>query len=83
MLIIVITLLVLAGLGACVNSWVYSARINQEHPAEGTLVQVNGANVHVLQQGESGPVVLMIHGASANAREFSWTLAPRLSGIAF
>lgn len=79
MLTIAITLLVLTGLGACVNSWVYATRINQAHPAEGTFVQVNGADVHVLQQGSSGPVVLMIHGASANAREFEWTLAPKLS----
>ena len=53
--------------------------MNQAHPAEGTFVKVNGADVHVLQEGETGPVVLMIHGASANAREFDWTLAPQLA----
>ena len=79
MLTPVILLLVLAGLAACVNSFLYAARVNKAHPADGQLVEVDGAKVHVLQQGEAGPVVLMIHGASANAREFSWTLAPRLS----
>ena len=39
---------------------------------------MDGRDVHVLKQGAAGPVVLMIHGASANAREFTWTLAPRL-----
>src|SRR6056297_2742720 len=67
------------GLSACVSSMVYSARVNKTHPAEGALIEINGADVHVLQQGETGPVVLMIHGASANAREFEWTLAPKLS----
>ncbi|MCA8902755.1 MAG: alpha/beta hydrolase [Hyphomonas sp.] len=66
------------GLGACVTSSVYTARVEKAHPAAGRLVPVNGYDVHVLQAGEAGPPVLMIHGASANAREFSWTLAPRL-----
>jgi pimeloyl-ACP methyl ester carboxylesterase len=66
------------GLGACVTSLVYSSRIEQAYPASGTRVPVEGHDVHVFQQGNGGPVVLMIHGASANAREFTWTLAPRL-----
>lgn len=79
MLIIAVSILLLGGLSACVHSAVYAARVNQAHPATGTFVKVNGADVHVLQQGETGPVVLMIHGASANAREFDWTLAPQLA----
>ncbi|MCR9079429.1 MAG: alpha/beta hydrolase [Hyphomonadaceae bacterium] len=79
MLTIVISILVLGGLGACVNSALYASRINKQHPASGALVEVNGADVHVLQQGDTGPVVVMIHGASANAREFDWSLAPRLA----
>lgn len=79
MLLIVISILLLGGASACVHSAVYAARVNQAHPAEGRFVTVNGADVHVLQQGETGPVVLMIHGASANAREFDWTLAPKLA----
>lgn len=79
MLLILASVLLLGGIGACVNSALYAARINQAHPATGTMVPVNGGDVHVLQQGETGPVVLMIHGASANAREFDWTLAPKLA----
>lgn len=79
MLTISLGILILAGLGACVNSALYAGRINKEHPASGALIEVNGADVHVLQQGESGPVVVMVHGASANAREFDWSLAPRLA----
>ncbi|MEM9569874.1 MAG: alpha/beta hydrolase [Pseudomonadota bacterium] len=79
MLLILVSVLLLGGVGACVHSAVYAARVNQTHPANGSLVRVNGADVHVLQQGAAGPVVLMIHGASANAREFEWTLAPKLA----
>lgn len=76
---IAIATLALAGLGAFANSARYAAGVNKDHPPAGKLVEVNGADVHVLEQGETGPVVLMVHGASANAREFSWTLAPRLA----
>ncbi|MCR9268583.1 MAG: alpha/beta hydrolase [Hyphomonadaceae bacterium] len=79
MLTIIVIVLVLGGAAVWVNSSAYAARINETHPAEGEFVTVNGADVHVLREGESGPVVLMIHGASANAREYSWTLAPRLA----
>jgi pimeloyl-ACP methyl ester carboxylesterase len=79
MLTILISILLLGGASACVHSAVYAARINQSHPAIGSFVEVNDADVHVLRQGDAGPVVLMIHGASANAREFEWTLAPKLS----
>lgn len=67
------------GLGACVTSMAYTSKVEAAHPAEGHQLDVNGHNVHVLTRGpENAPVVLMIHGASANAREFTWTLSPRL-----
>ncbi len=67
------------GLGACVHSAVYTSRVEKTYPAAGQLVDVGGADVHVLKMGDAGPPVLMIHGASANAREFETTLAPRLA----
>ncbi len=66
------------GLGACVTSMAYTSKVERSFPAKGAMVPVDGRDVHVIRQGETGPVVLMIHGASANAREFTWTLAPRL-----
>ena len=66
------------GLGACLSSGAYTARVHQAHPASGRRVEVGGYGVHVIEAGKSGPPVLMIHGASANAREFTWTLAPAL-----
>jgi pimeloyl-ACP methyl ester carboxylesterase len=68
------------GLGACVTSIAYTSKVERTFPAAGELIPVDGHDVHVLRQGTSGPVVLMIHGASANAREFTWTLAPRVEG---
>ena len=42
-------------------------------------MEVNGTAMHVIRMGTpDGPPVLFIHGASANANEFDWTLAPRL-----
>lgn len=61
-----------------INAASYSAKAERTHPASGTVIAVNQADVHVLEAGQQGPVVLMIHGASANAREYTWTLAPRL-----
>ena len=70
----------LAGLGAAVGftSGAYTSRIQKAHPASGQRIEVGGYGVHVLEAGQAGPPVLMIHGASANAREFTWTLAPKL-----
>lgn len=72
-------LLVLASIAACVNSALYTSRVESQFPVIGELVPANGADVHVIREGSSGPPVLMIHGASANAREFTYTLAPHLS----
>lgn len=79
MIVVMTAALSALGIGACVNSMAYRSKIEAAYPASGEVVPVEGHGVHVLRQGETGPLVLMIHGASANAREFSWTLAPRIS----
>lgn len=67
------------GLGACVSSMAYTSKVEAAYPAEGQMLDVNGHGVHVVTRGpENAPFVLMIHGASANAREFTSTLAPRV-----
>ena len=71
-------LLALGGVSACVHSAVYTNNVEEKHPPIGEFVEVNGVPVHVIRAGSDGPPVLMIHGASANAREFTFTLAPRL-----
>lgn len=77
---VLLLVLVSSSLGACVHSAIYTDRAENRWPAVGETVEVKGAPVHVIRAGAEGPPVLMIHGASANAREFSFTLAPRLEG---
>lgn len=63
---------------AFIYSLIYTSRVEKAYPAASRFVEVSGKTVHLIDRGDSGPVVLMIHGASANAQEFAWTLAPRL-----
>ncbi len=77
--LIVLLAIILAGLGACMNGVAYRSKVEKAHPALGQIVEVNGTAVHVIERGnKSGPVIVMIHGASANANEFTYTLSPRL-----
>lgn len=70
---------ILAGLGASMNSIVYTRKVEKAHPPLGQFLDVNGKRVHVIERGnKNGPVIVMIHGASANAYEFTYTLSPRL-----
>lgn len=78
-LVLLLALIAVGALSACVSSAIYTSKVQDKYPASGERVDVDGSDVHVLTAGDTGPVVLMIHGASANAREFEWTLAPRLS----
>jgi len=66
-------------LSACVHSAIYTSRVEKRFPPTGTFVNTDNSKVHIIERGvENGPAVLMIHGASANAYEFTQTLAPRL-----
>lgn len=46
-------------------------------PPEGRILDVDGVPVHAVVRG-TGPDLVMIHGASGNAREFTFDLIPRL-----
>ncbi|MEO9971137.1 MAG: alpha/beta hydrolase [Hyphomonadaceae bacterium] len=76
---VIVVLIILAPfLTACVYSAIYTARTEEAHPAAGIFLELNEAKTHIVRQGQEGPTVLMIHGASANAQEFTHTLSPRL-----
>lgn len=47
-------------------------------PAIGRFVTVKGARIHVWDQGQGRPVVL-IHGASGNLRDWTFDIAPQLA----
>ena len=78
---LVFVLLASSVTAACVHSAIYTSRAENRWPAVGQHVDLDDGAVHVIRAGEDGPVVLMIHGASANAREFTFTLAPRLDHV--
>ncbi len=60
-----------AGLAAWVAyGSAYALAANARWPAKGQIVRTKVAKLHVLSEGEAGPSVLCLHGASANAREF-------------
>jgi pimeloyl-ACP methyl ester carboxylesterase len=74
-------LLLAAGgaLGALVGQgFAYSGSANRRWPADGRFVVHDRRKLHVLERG-AGPLVVCIHGASANAREFLPTIAPALA----
>ncbi|QXI64044.1 hypothetical protein CP157_01781 [Paracoccus marcusii] len=49
-----------------------------EFPPTGQLIQVQGRTVHVDIRG-SGPDLILLHGASGNSRDFTFSLADRLA----
>jgi pimeloyl-ACP methyl ester carboxylesterase len=57
-----------------------------DYPTEGRIVTVNGLRVHAVVAG-TGPDLVLIHGASGSARDFTFALvarlAPRYRVIAF
>ena len=59
----------------------YAAWANARWPARGERIAVRGGRLHVVRRGESGPLVVCLHGASANGREFD-ALAAALDGKA-
>jgi pimeloyl-ACP methyl ester carboxylesterase len=79
MLTILLAGAAMLALGACVTGMAYTARVERTYPPAGEMIDVGGHGVHVIREGAAGPPVLMIHGASANAHEFTWSIAPRLS----
>ncbi len=60
------------GLGGCAGS-----AAETRFPPIGAFVQAEGLRIHYLDRGEGAPVVL-IHGASGNLRDFSFSLVDRL-----
>lgn len=77
---------VIAGLLAIALFWAwvqYRARAQEMQaeaafPPEGQLLEIDGHQVHAVVIGE-GPDLVLIHGASGNARDMTLSLAPRLA----
>lgn len=74
--IVGLALLVVAAL-AGFSLWV-AWRVERAVPVAGTFVTIDGVRLHYLDMGR-GPVVLLIHGLSAQVQSFTYALAERLS----
>lgn len=77
---LVLVFLALAGFAAFV--WV-KARMNElraiaAYPPQGELLEIDGHQVHAVVEG-SGPDLVLIHGSSGNARDFTFALVDRLA----
>lgn len=55
----------------------HEIRAEASHPPEGRFIDVDGHRVHVVVRG-SGPDLVLIHGASGNTRDFTFSLVARL-----
>ncbi len=74
-----VTFLVIAG--AIVTSMLANRReaaTEAAFPPSGQFVEVNGRQVHYVQEG-TGPDLVLIHGASGNLRDFTFRLMPMLT----
>lgn len=55
------------------------AQAEQAFPPIGRIVEVDGLPVHTFEKGQGGPPVILIHGASVNLRDWSFSLMDRLA----
>jgi pimeloyl-ACP methyl ester carboxylesterase len=56
----------------------HEARAEAAFPPTGDFLTVDGVRVHYVQMG-SGPDLVVIHGASGNLRDMTFSLAPKLA----
>lgn len=56
----------------------HEVRSEAAFPPEGQIIKVDGHSVHAVVMGD-GPDLVLIHGASGNARDFTHTVAPALA----
>ncbi|WP_372892407.1 alpha/beta fold hydrolase [Rhodosalinus sp.] len=74
-------LLLALALFAAVTLWrarAHEARAEARWPPSGRIVEVQGHPVHLREMGD-GPPLVLIHGASGNLRDFTFSLAERLA----
>lgn len=53
-------------------------RAEEQFPPQGQFLTVNGTRVHYVTKGE-GPDIVLIHGASGNLRDFTFSLVDKLA----
>lgn len=72
----------LLGLVACgsieMKAKAETTRTEAKYPSVGQFIEIDGAPVHYTDEG-SGPVVILLHGAGGNLRDWTFSLIPELS----
>jgi len=63
-------------LSACASTD-YNQRVEAKYPPIGSFVEVEGLQIHYLDEG-SGPPVILLHGANSNIRDWSFALVDKL-----
>lgn len=74
---IALGLLLVGFLATVVVASVRTARAERSHPPLGQFVDVDGHKVHAYVTG-SGPALVLIHGASGNLRDFTFSFVDRV-----
>lgn len=68
---------------AIIATRVIAARIEEAHPPGGRFVEVDGGRMHLYdlgpREGAAGPPILLIHGATSNARDIVTALGNDLA----
>lgn len=77
---IAIFLLALLGVLAVI-SYAGAKRIEAALPPVGAFIKVDGLELHYVQagQGNPGPPIVLLHGASSNLRDFQTSIMPELA----
>ncbi len=71
--------ILVALIGALALYSIFAARqVEQDYPPIGQFVEANGLRLHYLEAG-TGPPIVLVHGASTNARDFKASLLPGLA----
>ena len=60
----------------------FTAEAEAKYPPIGQFVDVGGTRIHYDKRGE-GPAVVMIHGASGNLRDFTFSMSDALADAGF
>ncbi len=74
---ILISLILVSLLTACASSD-YAQTVEAKYPPIGSFIEVDGLNIHYIDEG-SGPAVILIHGANSNLRDWKFALVDKLT----
>ena len=79
--VLFITLAALVALGLFIDARadLRAARAEARNPPEGRFVEVDGTSIHAVVMGDAGPWVVLIHGASGNTRDWTFSFAKELA----